>query len=495
MVEHKPAGIRRGLELGRMKPNEWRGWAEAGMMQVEMEKVLTLARSGATLRAWEAFGSAGLAARADDPAALTLKGRLLKDQARAATGAKRTLLFSESGAAYAAAARLRPSDSYPLINAAAMAVFAGDAALAEKLATSALALIDDGIDPGETPYWREATRAEALLLLGRNAEAQVSLSAAITHAPQAWEDRAATLRQFGLILSARGQSTDWLDPLRPPPMLHYSGILRIGVDDKLAEKAIHDAVREIAPGAGFGALAAGADIIVAEALLSLGADLHIILPCPVDIFREASVTPFGEAWEARFDHLMGEAATVECCFESDTLTCAAIRLTEGVAMGMAVEKAGLFETRTRELHIARYGAAPFTDAALDRIELLVDAAPANEGPALLSAGAIAFHLAQGDREDPIISQHQSFEAAIQAARDGGRVAISCSLEGQEPNGEAEVLALHNGTSPGTILATRNVALAALASGACARAEPLGEMAMPMGSVPVYALVGLDLPRL
>jgi hypothetical protein len=198
-------------------------------MPDQISAILSLARSGATSRAWEAFASAGLDARADDPAALTLKGRLLKDQARAAAGSERTTLFAESGAAYAAAARLRPTDSYPLINAAAMAVFAGDAASAETLAAMALSLIDDGIDPGETPYWREATRAEALLLLGRDAEAEQSLSSAITHAPQAWEDRAATLRQFGLILSARGQSTDWLDPLRPPPTLQYSGILRIGV--------------------------------------------------------------------------------------------------------------------------------------------------------------------------------------------------------------------------------------------------------------------------
>jgi tetratricopeptide (TPR) repeat protein len=463
------------------------------MMQAELKRALTLARSGATLRAWEAFVAAGLDDQGDDPAALTLKGRLLKDRARAASGSKRTLLFSESGAAYAAAAQLRPTDSYPLVNAAAMAVFAGDAALAQSLATIALTLIDGGIDPGETPYWCEATRAEALLLLGRNAEAEQSLSAAITHAPQAWEDRAATLRQFGLILSVREQSTDWLDPLRPPPMLHYSGILRIAADDQAVEKAIHDAVRAIAPGAGFGALAAGADIIVAEALLALGADLHIILPCPVDVFREASVSPFGEAWEARFDHVIGEAATIECCFATDALTCAAIHQAEGVAMGMAVERAGLFETRSQSLRIGRLGTEPI--AAPGRIELLVEAAPASDGPAMLSEGAIRFHLAQGDGEGPAISHHERFEAAIQAATDGSRVAISCSLEGEEYNGEAEALALHKGAAPGTILSSRNVALAALAAGSCQRAEPLGEMAMPMGSVPVYALVGVGLTTL
>jgi hypothetical protein len=468
-------------------------------MPDQISAILSLARSGATLRAWEAFVASGLDAQVNDPAALTLKGRLLKDQARSATGPRRTPLFAESGAAYAAAGRLRPTDSYPLINAAAMAVFAGDTASAQSLAAMALSLIDDGIDPGETPYWREATRAEALLLLGRDHEAEQSLSSAITHAPQAWEDRAATLRQFGLILSAREQSSGWLDPLRPPPTLQYSGILRIGADDKAAEKAIHDAVRAIAPGAGFGALAAGADIIVAEALLALGADLHIILPCPVDIFREASVSPFGGAWEARFDYLMGEAATVDCCFESDTLTCSAIRVAEGVAMGMAVEKASLFETRAHELHVGRLGADPASSlwptAARDRVALAVEAGQASNGASMLKEGSISFHLARGDGEKPAISRHDSFEAAIDAAKDCGKVAISCSLDGDELAGEAEAVALYKGATSGTILASRNVALAALAAGSCERAEPLGEMAMPMGSVPVCALVGLGLPKL
>ncbi len=82
----------------------------------------TLARSGATSRAWEAFVAAGLDRDFGDPAPLTLKGRLLKDRARAASGSTRTQLFALAGEAYAAAAALCPKDSYPLINAAAMAL-------------------------------------------------------------------------------------------------------------------------------------------------------------------------------------------------------------------------------------------------------------------------------------------------------------------------------------------------------------------------------------
>jgi tetratricopeptide (TPR) repeat protein len=490
MVEHVPADFRQNLELGRFQPIERQDWAEAAMMQAELKRVLMMARSGATLRAWEAFASAGLLERNDNPAALTLKGRLLKDQARAAAGADRARLFAESGEAYSAAARLRPDDSYPLINAAAMALFAGNDGSAQTLATMALALIDDGIDPGETPYWREATRAEALLLLGRNAEAQSSLSAAITNAPQAWEDRAATLRQFALILEHSGQEAGWLDALRPPPMLHYSGILRIGADDKAAEQAIHDAVRVLNPAAGFGALAAGADIIVAEALLMQGSDLHVILPSAVDVFREASVSPFGEAWEARFDHVIGEATTVECCFDPDTLTCAAIAQTDAVALGSAFEKASQFETTAVGLHVVRSGSEPADTVLQGKVIIAVNAEPANNGKALLDEGSLTFHLARGDAGQPSLSDHDSFDAAAKAASGVAQSAISCSLVGDEESGRDQALALHKNASPGTIIASRNVALAALAAGRCKRTEPLGELTLPLGAVPVCALVGL-----
>jgi tetratricopeptide (TPR) repeat protein len=490
MVEHNPAGFRQNLESGRFQPIERHDWAEAAMKQAELKRVLMMARSGATQRAWEAFTSAGLLEQSDNPAALTLKGRLLKDRARGANGADRARLFAESGEAYSAAARLRPEDSYPLINAAAMALFAGNDGSAQTLATMALALIDDGIDPGETPYWREATRAEALLLLGRNAEAQASLSAAITNAPQAWEDRAATLRQFALILEHRGEDAGWLDALRPPCMLHYSGILRIGADDKGAEQAIHDAVRTLNPAAGFGALAAGADIIVAEALLVQGADLHVILPCAVDIFREASVSPFGEAWEARFDHVIGEATTIECCFDADTLTCSAIAQTDAVALGSALEKASQFETSAVGLHVVRSGSEPTETVSQDKVIIAVDAEPANSGKALLNQGSMTFHLAQGDGSQPSLTDHGSFDAAAKAIRVAAQTAISCSLVGDEESGRDQALALHQNASPGTIIASRNVALAALAAGQCKRAEPLGELTLPLGAVPVCALVGL-----
>ena len=116
-------------------------WAASpDVFPAPLPPILTLARSGATSRAWDAFVAAGLDGVLEVDA-LTLKGRLLKDRAKQAAGAERAALFAQSGAAYAHAATLRP-DSYPLINAAAMALFAGDGASAASIARDVLTLVD-----------------------------------------------------------------------------------------------------------------------------------------------------------------------------------------------------------------------------------------------------------------------------------------------------------------------------------------------------------------
>jgi hypothetical protein len=63
------------------------------------------------------------------------------------------------------------------------------------------------------------------------------------------------------------------------------------------------------PTAVVGAAADGGDLLVVEAALATeGVDVHLILPTPVDVFREASVAP---AWRERFERVLAEVASVE----------------------------------------------------------------------------------------------------------------------------------------------------------------------------------------
>ena len=73
---------------------------------IALHQILSIARAGNPARAWALFQSSGWDERGDDPKALTLKGRLLKDQAKAADGADRARFYGEAASAYAAAAGL-----------------------------------------------------------------------------------------------------------------------------------------------------------------------------------------------------------------------------------------------------------------------------------------------------------------------------------------------------------------------------------------------------
>jgi hypothetical protein len=59
---------------------------------------------------------------------------------------------------------------------------------------------------------------------------------------------------------------------------------------------------------GFGSLAAGADILAAEALLDLGAELQVVLPFERDEFVRVSVAPAGEDRVERFERCLAAAS-------------------------------------------------------------------------------------------------------------------------------------------------------------------------------------------
>ena len=321
---------------------------------IALHQILSIARAGNPARAWALFQSSGWDERGDDPKALTLKGRLLKDQAKASDGADRARFYGEAASAYAAAAQLE-RDSYPLINAAALALLGGRPERAKALAQETMALLDDDPGQGENAYWRAATRAEAMLLLGDETGARAALADGISKLPQAWEDHAATIGQFELILAEQGRDAAWLDRHRPPPSLYFSGI--IGLDDqnpKIADE-INAIIAREQPGFGFGALAAGADILIAEALHRAGAELQITLPYPVDRFRELSVAPFGDHWLGRFDALIEVASRLDVLTElpdeEERPLAVAVELADRVAMGQCVRNAGVLKSRPKAITI------------------------------------------------------------------------------------------------------------------------------------------------
>lgn len=469
----------------------------------QISDILALARVGATSRAWGAFLDAGLDGEVADPKVLTLKGRLLKDQARKASGETAAKLYLRSAKAYADAAALKP-DSYPLINAATMSLFAGQSERSALLAERVLAMLDTGAGVGETPYWHEATRSEALFLLGRQTDAQSALDKAVVAAPAAWEDRAATLRQFRQIAAFRTELCDWLADYAPPASLYFKGMIGVASDDGHAAQRAHEAVDDADAGFGFGALAAGADILIAEALVARGAELHVILPVMSSTFRAQSVAPFGDAWLPRFDRLFEQAASVTIIAAGETLTASAVDLAAQVAKGGAILNARRLEGTSTGLEMKDHPSPEFepereTFIALERSAPTVSAE--------LAVGQMHFTIMSEQVGDPqywtpvadgfsvrSVGSVQAISATLsqlEADAPDGRCAVDMSASDTETTltstQSAQLLRLAQCAPCGTIVASAPTALTMLSRFPSMPIEPLGELPDAGGAIEIYAI--------
>ena len=336
-------------------------------MTTPLPVITALARAGALEQALRLFEQGGYSAATSDPAALAVKGRLTKDRALATSTAggdgARGALFAEAAAAYAAADALGPQP-YLLINAATLTYLSGMQDEGIALAARVLDRLDV---PGvaETPYWIAATRAEALLLSGERDAANAALASAMALDPDGWSDHASTLRQLALICGAGGIDTDWLEPHRPPRSLHFAGHLGVDADDSAALAAEVAALLEAEKiGFGYGALAAGADIIIAEALIAHGAELHAVLPTTRDAFIDQSVVPYGEDWLPRFEACMSGATSVRhVSAVAGDYEPLATALAGEVAMGAALQNARMLQSRGVQLLIVDEGGGDYGNGA------------------------------------------------------------------------------------------------------------------------------------
>ena len=278
--------------------------------------VLALARSGATERAEAEYERLDLASMgAEDPAlrvdVLALHARLAKDRARRSSGTEARRWAAVAADRYAEASG--PADSaYAHVNAATMALWAGERERAVQHARLAVAHVDDDADPADAMggYWRNATLAEAHLVLGEPEQAGRALDEAAALAGDDLAAKATTRRQLGLLEELGAASAGLIDRLPMPGVIAYGGH-RL-TEDAPAEAETRPTLAEVLhrgrADIGYGSLACGADILWAEALLDRDAELHVTLPFDVEEFIETSVRPGGEGWVGRY-RAVSDAAT------------------------------------------------------------------------------------------------------------------------------------------------------------------------------------------
>lgn len=244
--------------------------------------------------------------------ALALRGRLLKDQAIRATGAEQVRLFHLASDAYRRANKL--SDGYfSGINAATTSFLAGDVEEARKLA-EAISRRPDVAQPED--YFAAASAAEALLVCGEVEAATEALKKARSRPDASPGKLAPTFRQISLIADRLSISDDLRETLlasiRPTPVIHYCGHMFVEGWDKEAEVAA--AVRAILDEedvmVAYGSLACGADILVAEAVLARGGELHVVTPFVEGDFLKSSVIVGGEGWLPRYEAAKNAATSV-----------------------------------------------------------------------------------------------------------------------------------------------------------------------------------------
>ena len=320
--------------------------------------MLNLAKAGATVRAEAQFQRLGLA-RSEEPDVAALGARIAKDRALAASGPERTRLLSHAADQYEAIYR-RSGGYYPGINVATLRVLAGEVAAAERIAREVLALCRAEGAGAEDAYYRAASEAEAALVLGDAQAAREALVRAAGHGADL-AARAATRRQLRLICATRGLDEAVLTPLAPPTVIHYTGhmISAPGAGGRFPaeqESKVAAAIRAVLVqhnvGFAYGALASGADILFAEALLERGAELHVVLPFDREEFVEISVTPPGPEWKPRFEACLQRAQSVTFATDDRYLGHDWIfAYGSFVAMGLAVLRARFLDAPVRQVAV------------------------------------------------------------------------------------------------------------------------------------------------
>ncbi|OFX05473.1 MAG: hypothetical protein A3E78_13135, partial [Alphaproteobacteria bacterium RIFCSPHIGHO2_12_FULL_63_12] len=234
--------------------------------------------------------------------------------------------------------------TYAGINAAATFAMSGDLSrakgIAGKVGAGAAAALDD-IDDDEPSYWSRATLAECRLIEGDAAEAANGFAAASDAVDAAPGKIATTRKQLRRLKAALGFDDGWIDQSLPQgKVLYFCGPLTAaGGANPAALEALNARASEFFERhqciAAFGALAAGADILIAEAALKAGAPLHVHLPLAPAEFLAASVAPSGGDWRERYIACLDQAQTIEWVRRIRPSR-AAYRLGARIAMGRAL---------------------------------------------------------------------------------------------------------------------------------------------------------------
>lgn len=204
----------------------------------------------------------------------------------------------------------RTGNTYPGINAAAMALQLGRRGDAERLAAAVIAAMEK-LPADERDAWGHATLGEAHLLAGDLPAAQRAYQAAVD-ASRGDDGSVAVMRRQAR-LDLDGLRDALLATFRIPGVAAFTGHMTDAPgraaprfpEDKVGvvRHAIRDRLTAHQIGHGFSSLARGSDILFVQELLERGGNPTVILPFPAEDFFNTSV---GEGWAAEYRALLDD---------------------------------------------------------------------------------------------------------------------------------------------------------------------------------------------
>lgn len=295
-----------GAAVGEFHPDD--DWLKQRM-------ALALAQMGSAVRAQAILTP--LAAK-DPPnrETLSILGRTYKDQWCANPANKHPL--RQSFDCYNRAFEIEPPDFYPGINAATVAFLLGETDKAHALARRVLEICQ--AQPQD--YWRDATIAETLVILGDLDGAKKAYRTAVGAARDNLHALSSTRKQARVLSRHLQGRADLFDECFPvPKLVIFSGHMIDAPDRRVPRFPLEkeDEIRKLLEkqlevmnaGIGFASAACGSDILFLEAMLARGGTIHLVLPWPADEFVKTSVDLDGKgAWNKRFEAVLARAASV-----------------------------------------------------------------------------------------------------------------------------------------------------------------------------------------
>jgi class 3 adenylate cyclase/tetratricopeptide (TPR) repeat protein len=282
---------------------------------LQQRMALALAQMGSSARA-QTILNALVDKDPENRETLSILGRTYKDQWCVDPENEEPL--RKAFACYNRAFEVAPPDSYPGINAATIALLLKDTDEAHRLAKIVLEICQQQPDD----YWKHATVAEALVVLGEVEQAKSAYRDAVAAEKDNLRAFSSTRKQArSLSRQLYGRSDVFDDCFPIPKLVVFSGHMIDAADrrtprfppEKEGEiKALLE--RQLAAmnaGIGFSSAASGSDILFLEAMLDRGGVIHLVLPWPAEEFVKTSVAlPGDDSWVDRFHKVLDRAASI-----------------------------------------------------------------------------------------------------------------------------------------------------------------------------------------